>query len=77
MWLEMVEGGAAAVSMVGVVLNVRHRRECLFVWVGTNAAWCAVDAWHGIYAQSLLHAVYFCLAVRGILMWRTKRGEHG
>lgn len=71
MWFETFKWLAAAVSIVGVELNIRHRRECFYVWVGTNAAWCAVDAWHGIYAQSLLHAVYFCLAVRGILMWKT------
>ena len=73
MWFETFKWLAAAVSIVGVELNIRHRRECFYVWVVTNAAWCIVDGWHGIYSQAVLHAVYFALAVRGILLWKKPR----
>ena len=57
-------------SIAGVVLNIHHRRECFFVWAATNAAWCGVDLYYRIYAQSALQAVYFGLAIYGLWKWR-------
>lgn len=74
-WSEVFKWSLAVVSLIGVELNIRHRRECFYIWIFTNAAWSLVDFSHGILAQSLLHLVYFALAVRGILMWKTNATE--
>jgi len=60
----------AAVSLVGVALNIRKRRESFAIWMATNTLWCAVDAAAGLYAQAALMAVYAGLAVWGFVAWR-------
>lgn len=63
----------AAASIVGVVLNIRRMRSCFYVWAGTNAAWTAIDVYHGVWAQAALQAVYFGLAIWGIVAWKEKK----
>jgi len=62
----------ACLSIVGVVLNIYKRRECFYIWSVTNFSWMAYDFYIGSYAQAALFAVYFCLAVWGILRWRKR-----
>lgn len=62
----------AALSMVGVVLNIRKRRECFILWTGTNTTWAAVDFAHGLPAQGALMATYAGLAVYGWVAWGRK-----
>ena len=62
-------------SIMGVVLNVKRVRACFHVWAVTNAAWMVIDITHGLYAQATLFAVYFLLAIWGIVEWRTKDRE--
>lgn len=57
-------------SLYGTVLNVRKDRRCFYVWTATNAAWVAIDVWHGVYEQASLHLVYTGLSVYGIVSWR-------
>jgi len=57
-------------SLVGVILNIHKRRECFIVWGITNFIWAVYDWGIGAYAQSALFAVYFCLAVWGLIKWR-------
>jgi len=59
-------------SLIGVVLNIRHDRRCFVVWTITNAIWCGVDWWAGIYSQAALQAVYCGLAVWGLIEWSRK-----
>jgi nicotinamide riboside transporter PnuC len=59
-------------SLCGVVLNIRKRHECFAVWAVTNACWAAVDVAHGVWAQAALQAVYFGLAIWGMVEWRRK-----
>ena len=68
--LLMFEWSIVAASLVGVVLNIRKRRECFYVWSVTNATWAAVDCYHGIYSQAALQAVYFALAIWGLVAWK-------
>ena len=70
MIFEAFKWSVSIASLVGVVLNIRHRRECFAIWGCTNVAWCVVDLYHGIYAQSFLQAVYAMLSVYGWLSWR-------
>ena len=63
----------AALSLVGVVLNIHKRRAGFAVWMGTNAAWAVIDWQSGLYAQSALFVVYFVLAVWGWVRWRKQK----
>lgn len=57
-------------SIIGVALNIQKRHECFYIWIFTNAAWAIVDIIQGIYAQSALFFVYFCLAIWGLWAWK-------
>jgi len=59
-----------AFSIIGTVMNIKKMKACFWVWAATNLAWAIVDFRAGMYSQSALFAVYFCLAVWGILAWR-------
>ena len=50
----------AALSLLGVWLNIRRHYGCFLIWSFTNAVWAAVDLSHGLPAQAMLMAVY-CL----------------
>jgi len=58
-------------SIIGVVLNIHKRKECFYIWAVTNFAWMVIDFYKEIYSQSALFAVYFLLAVYGIIKWRS------
>ncbi len=60
-------------SLIGVVLNIKHDRRCFWIWAVTNAAWCVIDFQYEIYSQSALNAVYFALAIWGIVEWRKNK----
>lgn len=62
-------------SIIGVILNIRKNRICFWIWAFTNASWCAVDFYHGLYSQACLFLIYFGLAVYGIWHWRTRGNE--
>jgi len=57
-------------SIVGVIMNVKKMKACFIVWAFTNAAWMVVDFHHGLYSQGVLFAVYFLLAIWGLIEWR-------
>lgn len=62
--------GLTAASIAGVVLNIRRRRACFAIWLGTNATWAGVDFAHGLPAQGTLMLVYAGLAVWGWCAWK-------
>lgn len=72
MWLEIFRWTTAIASLIGVILNIKKNRYCFYIWAVTNAAWTVIDLHAGIYAQSTLFFVYFCLAIYGIYEWRRK-----
>ena len=57
-------------SIIGTVANIYKKKWCFILWLFTNALWCAVDAYKGLYSQAILFAVYFVLAVWGLVKWR-------
>ncbi len=68
----------AGLSVIGVVLNIKKARACFFLWTFTNGAWMVYDYSIGAYAQAALFAVYFVLAIWGIIKWgRDARKENG
>jgi nicotinamide riboside transporter PnuC len=60
----------AGLSLAGVVLNIRKRRESFAIWTATNAAWAAIDLHAGLPAQAALMATYCGLSVWGLVAWR-------
>jgi len=65
----MIQWLLTVFSIVGVVLNINHRREGFAVWMLTNASWAVIDFMHGLPAQGCLFLVYFVLAVWGYFKW--------
>lgn len=59
-------------ALIGVVLNIKKKILCFYIWLFTNASWAAVDFYKGIPMQGLLFTVYTFLAVYGIYEWRKK-----
>jgi nicotinamide riboside transporter PnuC len=59
-----------AASLVGVVLNIKKKKACFAIWAITNAAWAVIDYMAGLTAQAALFAIYFCLAIWGLVEWR-------
>ena len=69
MWLVTM------ISICGVILNIKRRKECFVVWLFTNGIFCLYDFSIKAYAQSFLFFIYVLLAIYGIFEWRTKKGE--
>jgi nicotinamide riboside transporter PnuC len=75
--IEILQWPIAALSLVGVVLNIRRDSRCFALWIGSNGAWAVIDCWYGVYAQGALSAVYVALAVWGWREWRQKKTPEG
>lgn len=73
--MSVVYWVTALAALVGVWLNIRRHVACFWIWAATNATWAVVDYLHGIYAQSALQAVYFCMSIYGITKWRHRPDE--
>ena len=70
MLFHVITAVMTAASLVGVVMNIYKMQACFYIWAVTNAGWCIVGFYKGIYAQSFLFFVYFLLAIWGIYKWR-------
>ncbi len=57
-------------ALIGVILNIKKKRICFYIWVVTNTSWAIVDFYKGIPMQGLLFTVYTGLAVWGIFEWK-------
>jgi nicotinamide riboside transporter PnuC len=64
-----------AMSVTGVVLNVKKRRICFLVWIVANGGWIFVNLRHGIYAQAGLFVIYTGLSIWGWFEWGKKRKQ--
>jgi hypothetical protein len=62
-------------ALVGVILNIKKKKACFYVWLFTNTAWAVVDFYKGIPAQGVLFSVYAVLAIWGILEWKEKEND--
>lgn len=63
-WIVMVA------ALVGTWINIKQDHRCFYIWSVTNTFFCIYNASHEQYAQAFLFAVYFVLAVVGIVKWR-------
>lgn len=62
-------------ALVGVILNIKKKKACFYIWLFTNTAWAVVDFYKGIPAQGVLFSVYAVLAIWGILEWKEKEND--
>lgn len=62
--------GLTLFSIIGVILNIKKKKSCFYIWAGTNFSWMVVDYLYGFYAQAFLFLIYFGLAIWGIIAWR-------
>lgn len=60
-------------SIVGTVANSFGKRWCFWVWMCTNAFWCVYNTVISQYAQTLLYAFNFVLAIVGLVKWKRNR----
>ncbi len=65
----------AMLAVVGVVLNIKKRKECFYLWIFTNGFWCWHNARIGELAQAALFALYFWLAIVGAAEWAREERE--
>ena len=59
----------AAVSLVGVFLNLQKKAACFYFFAASALAWMIADYAHGLPAQSFLQAIYLVLSIYGIWHW--------
>jgi nicotinamide riboside transporter PnuC len=57
-------------AIIGVILNIKKKSACFYIWTVTNFSWCLVDFYKGIPMQGCLFFVYTLLAIYGIIQWR-------
>jgi nicotinamide riboside transporter PnuC len=57
-------------SIIGTVANIYKKRWCFVIWLFTNGFWCIYDLTIGAYSQAILFAIYFGLAIHGLIKWR-------
>ena len=62
-------------ALIGVVLNIKKKKACFYVWLVTNTAWAIVDFYKGIPAQGILFSIYAGLAVWGIFEWKGEEND--
>jgi len=57
-------------TIVGTVANSLGKRWCFWVWMCTNGFWCVYNVLIGQYAQGLLYALNFAMAIVGLVKWK-------
>ena len=62
-------------SIVGTVANSFQKRWCFWLWMCTNTFWCIYNAAGGSFAQALLYAFNFSMAVVGLIRWKRAEEE--
>lgn len=77
MWFSILTWFLTVAAIIGVILNIKKKRACFFIWAATNGAWATIDFYMGIPAQGVLFTVYFGLAIWGIYEWQVKEKKHG
>ncbi len=58
-----------ALSILGTVANSLQKRWCFIVWGFTNTFWCIFNIITGSYAQAILYAFNFAMAILGLIKW--------
>ena len=72
-WFTIFTALLTILALIGVVLNIKRKRACFYIWLFTNAAWAVVDFYKGIPAQGILFTIYTALAIWGIIEWKEEK----
>lgn len=70
--MNYIAYAVTAASIIGTVANSFQKRWCFWVWLCTNAFWVAYNLVRASYAQAILYAFNFAMAVVGLIKWRQK-----
>lgn len=68
--MNYIAYAVTAASIVGTVANSFQKRWCFWVWGCTNTFWCVFNILSRSYAQAILYAFNFAMAVVGLVKWR-------
>lgn len=71
---QLLTWALTAMSITGVILNVKKNRMCFVIWVIANMGWITINILHEIYAQAFLFVIYTGLSVWGWIEWSKDRG---
>ncbi len=69
MWVVTV------ISLVAVILNIKKKIVCFYLFAVANMAWAIIDYREGLIAQSVLFAIYFVLSIYGLYEWRKDKKD--
>lgn len=70
--MQYIPYAVTAAAIIGTIGNSYKKVWSFYIWIFTNAFWCVFNLKNHSYAQSILYAVYFFLAIIGIAQWRKK-----
>lgn len=62
-----------ALSIIGTVANSFQKRWCFWLWACTNTFWSVYNIMAGSYAQAVLYAFNFAMAILGLCKWRRNK----
>lgn len=71
--MQYIAYAVTALSIVGTIANSFQKRWCFWVWGFTNTFWCVFNIVNGSYAQALLYAFNFAMAIVGLIRWRNQK----
>lgn len=80
-WFEakgFVRRGASSTLNIGAspsVANSFQKRWCFWVWGFTNTFWCVFNIVNRSYAQAILYAFNFAMAILGLIKWRKEKSH--
>ncbi|MCP3924902.1 MAG: nicotinamide mononucleotide transporter [Desulfobacterales bacterium] len=72
---NLLTGLLTILAIVGVILNIKKKKACFYIWTITNASWCVIDFYKDIPMQGVLFLIYTGLAVWGIFEWNNKNDD--
>lgn len=70
--MQYIPYAVTAAAIIGTIGNSCKKVWGFYIWILTNAFWCVYNLKNRSYAQAILYAVYFVLAIIGIAQWRKK-----
>jgi nicotinamide riboside transporter PnuC len=67
--IELVGWATTVLAVWGVLLNNRRKRVCFVLWLFSNALSAAVHICLSVWSLAVRDAVFFVLAVEGLILW--------
>lgn len=74
MTFQIITWIAAALSIIGAMLNVWKRVEGFYFWIVANIIWIFINLYKGIHAQAFLFLFFSGISAYGVYKWK-KEGK--